>query len=667
MGEGKIIMPNVPPPPPGFVMQPGAVPPPPPGFQLVQPTIDTKRGAPASVRAVVGSVPDQDRLANLRRYYPDAAASGEDNFTFIDPTTGRQTLYNPPGLDVGDVASVGREAAQMIGAAGGGIAGAAGAAPSGFLAAPVAVPVGAALGSQGAGELYDRIMNYFNDTVDTRSLGQRMSDVGSGVLLESTLGKLGSEIGPTVSKLVSGFKNRFTGSTGQQIANDFRQIGANPSAGTMSGSRAVQTIENAVSSTAGGAGVIQRSDEALLDDLGKEAERVALQFGPTQTKEGVGAAIKQASQAAIGRFTDRSDELYDLASQKIPKDLRAVPDNTINLFMQMRNSQIASDLPKTAKAVINPKVSGLLESFVEDVSRQGGDGQVSYRAIKSLRSRVGKILGDPVGYPDFDRAQMKALYGSLSQDLDSIAQGAGGDAYRAHKVANRYFRQNIGQNIEFLEDVISKQTDEQAYNFVFGGIKDGGSKLRTLRRNVRPQEWDQVAGSTLWKMGQATPGQQGASGNLFSPATFLTSWNAMSPEAKMTLFGGTRYATLRPALDRLVRVSSAVKDTAATRNTSNTTRSLAVLGLLGASGTLATGDVQGGAAAIAGGILAPRATAKLLTNRKFVDWLANTASRPANYNGWGASMGRLVAIAKAEPEIREEIYQYVSAMREPGQ
>lgn len=629
--------------------------------------VDDKRGAPASVRAIVGSVPDQDRLANIQKYYPDAIPSGEDNFTFTDPTTGRPTLYNPPGLDVGDVASVGREAAQMIGATGGGIAAAGAAAPTGFMAAPVAIPVGAALGSQGAGELYDRIMGFFNKTEDSRNLGQRLSDVGSGVLLESTLGKLGSEVGPTFSKLVSGFKNRFTGTTGQQIANDFRQIGASPSAGTMSGSRAIQTVENAVSGTAGGAGVMQRSDEALLDDLGREAERVALRFGPTQTKEGVGAAIKQASQSAVGRFTERSDELYDAASKKIDPKLRAVPQNTMSLINETWNSPIASDLPSTSKAVINPKVGSLMQSFADDITRADGDGQVSYRALKAFRSRVGKILGDPVGYPDFDRAQLKGLYASLSQDLDSIAQGAGGDALKAHQVANRYFRQNIGQNVEFLEDVIGKQTDEQAYNYVFGGIKDGGSKLRTLRRNVKPQEWDMVAGSTLWKMGQATPGQQGASGNLFSPATFLTNWNTMSPEAKASLFGGTRYATLRPALDRLVRVSSAVKDTAATRNTSNTGRSLAVLGLLGSVGTLATGDIQGGAAAVAGGIVAPRVTAKLLTNPKFVNWLADTASKPANYNGWGASMGRLVAIAKGEPEIREEIYQYVAAMRGPGE
>lgn len=629
--------------------------------------LDRRRGAPAAVRAIVGAAPEQDRLANLQRFYPGARAEGDDNFVFKDPTTGRPTLYNPKGFDVGDVASVGREAAQMVGAAGGGIAGLAGASPTGLMAAPVTVPVGAALGSQGAGEMYDRGMQLLNGMIDTRGLGQRLSDVGAGVLTESAMGKLGAELGPLVSKVVSGVKNRFTGATGQQVARDFRAIGAQPSAGTVTGNRSLQTIENAVSGTAGGAGVMQRTDEALLDALGTEAEQLALQFGPTQTKEAVGSTLRAASQGAIKRFTDRSDDLYEDAAKKIPGTLRAAPQNTLKFINDTWNSQIAADLPRTSKSVVNPKVGSLVEAFADDISRAGGDGQVSYQSLKALRSRVGKILGDPVGYPDFDRAQLKSLYASLSQDLDGIAQGAGGDALKAHQLANRYYRMNIGQNIDFLDDVISKGTDEQAYNFVFGGVKDGGSKLRTMRRNMKPQEWDAVSGSTLWRMGQATPGQQGASGNLFSPSTFLTNWNAMSPEAKTTLFGGSRYSALRPALDRLVRVTSAVKDTAATRNTSNTGRSLAVLGLLGTVGTLATGDIQGGAGAVATGLIAPRYTAKLLTNPKFVNWLADAASKPVNYNGWGSTMGRLVAIAKAEPEIREEIYQYVAAMRNPGE
>lgn len=82
------------------------------------------------MRAIVGSAAPQDRLANIQRYYPDAIPYGDDNFIYTEPETGRITLYNPEGLDLGDVASVAKEAtiatASTLGAIAGGLAGVAG-------------------------------------------------------------------------------------------------------------------------------------------------------------------------------------------------------------------------------------------------------------------------------------------------------------------------------------------------------------------------------------------------------------------------------------------------------------------------------------------------------------------------------------------------------------
>lgn len=88
-------------------------------------SLDKRRGAPFGVRAVVGSLENpQDRLATLRKWYPDAQPYDDDNSVFTDPDTGRPTLYNPPGiiLDLGDFASVGGEVAEFGGGVVGGAA-----------------------------------------------------------------------------------------------------------------------------------------------------------------------------------------------------------------------------------------------------------------------------------------------------------------------------------------------------------------------------------------------------------------------------------------------------------------------------------------------------------------------------------------------------------------
>src|ERR1051326_442876 len=115
------------------------------GSQTQSAPEDTTSGAPLSVRARVGSVPEQIsqgagpdlRLQAIRKIYPDAQPTGDGNFVYTDPKTGKRTLYNPPGLDFGDVASIipqiGETVGGALGAAGGAVAGATGG-PPGFVA-----------------------------------------------------------------------------------------------------------------------------------------------------------------------------------------------------------------------------------------------------------------------------------------------------------------------------------------------------------------------------------------------------------------------------------------------------------------------------------------------------------------------------------------------------
>ncbi len=58
--------------------------------------------------------------------------------------------------------------------------------------------------------------------------------------------------------------------------------------------------------------------------------------------------------------------------------------------------------------------------------------------------------------------------------------------------------------------------------------------------------------------------------------------------------------------------------------------------------------------------MAPRVAAKLITSPRFIKWLLTPVTNP---NGIGAHLGRLVGIAKVEPELKEAIEQYIQAMR----
>jgi hypothetical protein len=151
----------------------------------------------------------------------------------------------------------------------------------------------------------------------------------------------------------------------------------------------------------------------------------------------------------------------------------------------------------------------------------------------------------------------------------------------------------------------------------------------------------------------------------FSPNTFIRNWNNLSKESKEALFGGTEYKDLAPALDNLVftvdRVGKSASDMA---NPSGTARLLGAMGTFGpiaaASGAGMAGEgFEYGFA----GLIAPYASAKLMTNKAFVNWLAEGVEKAAyNPQSFGQHIRRLGQISAVNPDIRDEVRAVIQGL-----
>lgn len=683
-------MANIPPPPLGFqIVGQGASIPPPAGFTIVPTAIDRHRGAPASVRQAVGSARlPQDRLATLRKFYPDAQPHEDDNFIFTDPETGRSTLYNPPGFDAGDVASVSGEAAEMAGGVIGGAlavpAAVAGAVPTAG-ASLLSVPAGVGLGAAGARELHDLAAAQLGGTVDTRGVPARAADAAVTAGVNAVGHRVGELVERGVRAAVAPVRRAFPGLTsGQQALDDAALLGTEQTAGMVTGNRALQSMENAMANTPGGAGVMQAAAERAMSDLDAAAGRIAQGFrghGQVQSAQGAGQRLREGARAAGERFATRREQLDDAlmteigANQVVPVRnvgaLEAELTRYLNQAFNSRNPEFRGALEELRSVLAD---AGMLQATPNGnvVQLGAANGGLPFEVLRSIRTRIGRDLERPdiSGYTPSTEAAMRRVYGALSEDIRAAAHARGPRAQQLLAAHDRYVRFNRNVNLPALQRIEDAGTDEQAFNLAMTAARDGGTTLTRLRRSLRPEEWDVVASSVLAKMGRATPGQQTAStvgeaADDFSASTFLTNWSKLAPEAKQALFGGNRYRDLMPELDALVRQSARVRDAAKMANPSGTARNtIAALTVLGAGGQLLGGDVQGAGVTVGGAILAPRAVARLLTSPGFVRWLGDTtvavANRPA---AWGPRLGQLVAVAKAEPEIREEVYQYLDALR----
>lgn len=131
------------------------------------------------------------------------------------------------------------------------------------------------------------------------------------------------------------------------------------------------------------------------------------------------------------------------------------------------------------------------------------------------------------------------------------------------------------------------------------------------------------------------------------------------------LFGGTQSAEVAGDLLKLVDVVGALKEVKRVANVSNTAGALNQMvfwgSLVKAGESMLRGNMGEAATIVGGTIIAPTVAAKLMTTPGFVKWLSTPANEiEKNISG---HIGRLVALADAEPEIREEIRQYYKAIR----
>jgi len=625
-----------------------------------------EQGAPASIRAIVGgeSRKPEDRLATVRKFFPDAQPADEGEFTYTDPKTGQPRRFNPPGFDLGDVAENSRIGAEMIGGAGGGLIGTT-AGPLGTLAG---VGLGAGLATQG----FDQLMNLFTPRVDTKPIGERSleaaTDVGVNALGQGIGGKLAEAVPAGVKKLkgtlfgatpevVGGVDNRLANQSAARL-QDFE--GANVpivgGAGAITDAAAIQGASSAAAKLPTSAKTIGDAADRTLEGIAREHNRIVQSTGGTafSIEEG-GEAIKRGGEAYVDNFQRVANRLYNRIN--IPAETRVPLANTVN--------QISEPLQRFATAenigrsMVPPQFRGYLADIAEN------NGSLTWEQARAFRSFVGKMADDPRVISDIPKAQWKQLYSGLSEDLEAQARRSG--QFNQYERANNTYRRGI-ERIRDIEKIIQKPEAADAFKAAFTGSKEGGSKLLKLRRSIPNAQWNDVLSAKLNNMGLANPGAQGAEGLTFSPNTYLTNWNKLSTEAKDAMFRGSRYSGLRNDLDRLARITSFGKQSERLSNVSNTANQNYYTALLTGGGVLAgAGALNSPEGALAGGLVAlvtPYGAAKLMTNPSFIRWMAKGVQiNPANYNGLAAHLTRLSGIAKSEPDIQTEIQTLVEGIK----
>lgn len=263
-----------------------------------------------------------------------------------------------------------------------------------------------------------------------------------------------------------------------------------------------------------------------------------------------------------------------------------------------------------------------IQANIKQLASTMVDGKLPYEALKKLRTLVGNEMSNNSLVSDVPRSKWTALYGALSKDLQGAAQDAGPQAQQAWSRANAYYR--AGSNrIDTIANVVDKSGGPEAiFNAATSGTRDGATTLRSVMQSLQPDEQKVLASVMVRRLGRATPGAQNATGDAFSMSSYLTNWNRLSPDAKKALFGrfGPKFSQDMDHLATMAdNVRSGSKVFANPSGTATTAANIAAWTSM--IGSLASGQVHT-AATIGAGVGGANLIARVMTNPRFVGWLA---------------------------------------------
>jgi len=422
------------------------------------------------------------------------------------------------------------------------------------------------------------------------------------------------------------------------------------------------------------------------DDVGAALERQAQALvGRSTSAEQTGRHIQNAVRGDGGfvdRFKALQGNLYDKLDQFFPGGTRIEVSRTKSA-LQALNAEIPG-APNVSKFFQNARIKGIEGALKADTEGFGSvaanpefgalfagkkvsqddaallgqvlaDGRLPYEALKKLRTLVGNEIADAGIASDVPRSKWNALYAALSDDL-GVAVADNPAARAAWTRANNYTRAGM-RRIEAIESVIDRSGGPEAiFRAATAGTREGASTLRSVMQSVDDDGQKMITATVLRRLGRAKAGVQGELGDQFSSETFLTNWNGLSTEAKRTLFNryGDRF---RADMDQVAKFAANLREGSQVfRNPSGTAQATAQIALGSTVGASVMAIMTGHAAAGAAGLTGVAAvtgggnlTARLMTNPRFVKWLAQSTKIPAGM--YPSMVNSLSAQAKESGDI----------------
>jgi hypothetical protein len=362
-----------------------------------------------------------------------------------------------------------------------------------------------------------------------------------------------------------------------QVAQSAENIGVDLPKAIASDSQLARFTGQVLARAPGG-GPLQEGIRSAVGQTGEAVARAADMAGGSTDAATAGAAYRGGIESSFKPAVKaRVSAAYDQVEKLTNPNVTTPLDSTQGAIADIVARRQASGEEDPGKAI---------KTVLGGATRPGG---LTFAGVKDLRTRVGEMLDTGVFPEGMSQAELRRMYGSLSDDLQSAARNAGGEpAVQALARAN-IMAKTVADWKSSLGKVLG--TDTRSDEGVAGAIVRLASNgptgdLATLAkaRAAAPKEvWQDVASTAISNLGRSRTGE-------WSPAAFRSDFNNLSDRGKSLLFGSVGQHDLLPFLSDIAKVSQKFVDAGKLANTSGTAGHSAAYAIMGSA---ATGALHG--------------------------------------------------------------------------
>lgn len=637
-------------------------------YKPTQEILDNLPEIPNKIRFLVEGSPNMEsKIATLKKFYPQVEidTTQSNNFILTDDKGNKFQLDNKKKTNLADFIDIGKEITEIVGSIGGAAGGSA-------VAPGVGTVAGAGVGMAAGAELFERVAAQYGAEMlrtNKEHASQRLTDFA--------FGSIGQAAAPLI---VKGFKGAITGfgktgkATSERLAN-YIDAGVTPSLGQVTQKQGIQTVELFLGNVPGASGKIAAVAQKAQDDLARKALNIAtnnINKVIPADEVAVGRIINQgikngvnASDGFVGRFQSKSGTLFGELDKYLKPKQGIKLDNTVTKLRDIVAPVKGAE--GTSVVFKNQFLDDILKGLEKDLAKNGGT--LPYQAVKSIKGKIGNKISSFDLINPVDKAQLKTIYGVLSEDI-KIALKGNTKALNALTRANKYYQSGLKRIDDYLLPIAKTADPDRIASLLINTGKEGSSRLNAIKKSLTTDQYNVFLSNVIDRMGrlqasQALAGDFVEGIGKFSSETFLTNYNKLSKTAKESLFSGKGWTKgMQKDFDQILNISNFIRQSGKTfRNPSGTADRVIGQGILLGGG--AGAFVANPAFALVGLPLiigSARATASLMTNPSFIKWLAQGIKIGQNKGVDGAieHLGRLgVVMGNADSETRQFINEYL--------